>query len=660
MALTQRTGALAQAGQQAASIANSIAQLAQAANLHYTGGGNQGHFTPAPSGTAASHYIPPAPVYSNPTPRGSAAAAQQIVNRAIEIRTRQVVQQNVLAQAGKTALQAALAASGTAPSRQVRTQATMPLQRLATNPAQHLLTPQQESQLFDQQIQITKQQADPVAWMDPTWSARTESQMAQMERTRAGFQDAQPNPRLTQEQGVLAAFPQMTPQELRTRTNPQLQAMLDLANRPPAAPTQAGAGEQPTPGNPPAGEMTRGSNPGWEFHDIGGPSMQYGHADTLGYGPMGWANGMPNRDGTISGPMQVAQAFTDAMPPRPVQALPEVGSGNTDDGGGSFLGDVFGAVKDAAGDFISPLGPLGTLISGGQAVWDQISDTEVARQLLDATAGGYEAFLESGPGKLFAEAMAQLNRPLEWNQGNVGGLAYRTATKDPIVTPIDVVKNWENLDETYISLFPPLAIAFETAYEADPNLQSQVILWHDQGYSSPDYIKTAQAAGLTVGVDIPPQFTGDRAIWEGLIGMTDTLPPVLKYPIRLLGDTLLDPLNTLAAVAGAGARVAQIGRALSSAEDASLLMQCVHSSSSVILNSWRSFLSAKRFKMSSTWGRRLRRGCCPPTSDVGVDPCVGCLAISDCSSLSHCLLRAGLVLVHLRLSTSQLRLLRNR
>ena len=84
MALTQRTGALANAGAQAQSAASTLANLA--ANLHYTGGGGQ----PQKSYGQEPVYYAPAPVNTYRPPQqtgsfssgGSAAAAQHLIQQA--------------------------------------------------------------------------------------------------------------------------------------------------------------------------------------------------------------------------------------------------------------------------------------------------------------------------------------------------------------------------------------------------------------------------------------------------------------------------------------------------------------------------------------------------------------------------------------------------
>ena len=146
--------------------------------------------------------------------------------------------------------------------------------------------------------------------------------------------------------------------------------------------------------------------------------------------------------------------------------------------------------------------------------------------------------------------------------GNVGAVAYRTATKSPFFGPGD----WDS--DHYISLFPPLALAFEAAYRADPTLEARVVDWHDNGYSSPSYIKTAEAAGIDWHER--PQFTGDQAVYEGLMGLTDQMPAVLKYPFRMATDILLDPLGVFQAAAKGGAVARELGIAMRTADDATL------------------------------------------------------------------------------------------
>src|SRR5574343_930849 len=158
MALTQKTGALANAGAQAQSVASTLANLA--ANLHYSGGGGGGG-QPRKSYGQEPVYYAPAPVntYRPPQQTGSfssgssAAAAQHLIQQA---RNQQQLKQNVFNDVAKQAVLTALAvATGQQPGRSYTTPPT--LQYRQANGAQaHQLTPQQESQLFDQQIQATK------------------------------------------------------------------------------------------------------------------------------------------------------------------------------------------------------------------------------------------------------------------------------------------------------------------------------------------------------------------------------------------------------------------------------------------------------------------------------------------------------------------------
>ncbi len=354
MALTQRIGALANAGAQAQSVASTLANLA--ANLHYTGGGGGGQ--PQKSYGQEPVYYAPAPVntYRPPQQTGSfssgssAAAAQHLLTQA---RNQQQIKQNVFNDVAKQAVMTALAvATGQQPGRSVPQVPTL-MQREANGAQAHQLTPQQESQLFDQQIQATKLAASPTAWMDPAYPARAQAIGQQVDTMRSGFANARPNPRLTQEGQVLSAFPQMTPQELRTRSGSQLQAMLDLAKQPPAS--AAGSSDQvggqetsPTP-------MTRDTTTRVAPQPYG-----YGAAHPPTPQPYGLGAASP------TGPAMVSAAFTDAL--NRGQVTGQTQGGQMADGGGGFWNTV-GNVIDAglhAGGPVNPIALFESLVENGK------------------------------------------------------------------------------------------------------------------------------------------------------------------------------------------------------------------------------------------------------------------------------------------------------
>lgn len=563
MALTQKTGALANAGAQAQSVASTLANLA--ANLHYTGGGGQ----PRKSYGQEPVYYAPAPVntYRPPQQTGSfssgsgAAAAQHLLTQA---RNQQVTRQNVFNDVAKQAVMTALAvATGQQPGRQYTTPPTL-LYRQGGDAAGHQLTPQQESQLFDQQIQATKlaasQQAMPgVFTPDSGTQQRINGFNANIDTMRSGFTNARPNPRLTQEGQVLSAFPQMTPQQLRTRSGSQLQALLDLAKQPPAS--AAGSSDQ-------VGGQETSPNPMTHNQPPKGPPPQPAYSPLPTWDTTRGAPAQPPYNPLPTGAAQVSQAMEGAMKPFGTEpGAFEQTSGDTtggDSGGGGFW-DTVGDIVTTGLSLVPGVSSLMQIVQGGKAAWDALSPTQVGdlvREMTEAGAGTYEQFLASGPGQVFATIMNGLDAGRQWNTGNVGALAYRTATKSPFFGPGD----WDS--DHYISLFPPLALAFEAAYRADPTLEARVVDWHDNGYSSPSYIKTAEAAGIDWHEQ--PQFTGDQAVYEGLMGLTDQMPAVLKYPFRMATDILLDPLSMLTVAAKGGAVARELGIGLRTAEDATL------------------------------------------------------------------------------------------
>ena len=566
MALTQRTGALAQAGNQAASIASAIANLAASAgNLHYTGGS-------APVRQYGQEFTPaPAPVYRGnqgtftPAP-ASAAAARQIIQRA---QANQQVKRNVFDVVAQQAIANAVAVAGGRQPGRAYTPPPQPVYRLSAVQPNNRFTPEQEGQLFDQQIQATKlaasQQGMPgVFTPDPIQQQRIAAINRQVEQMQGGFANAQPNPRLTQEQAVLQAFPQMTPQELRGRDTGQLQAMLDLANQPPAAPTNAGGIDQPTATVAPPDEMTHHQPPK-------GPPPQPSYSPLPTWDTTRGAPPQPPYSPLPTGPAMVSAAFSDALTQgKPIAALPEVGSGNTSDGGGGFLSNVLGAASDAAGDFLSPLGPIGTIISGGKAIWDLRPDEvdSILEQVKSSAAGTYEAFVSTPPGQAIMGAletgMNALDRGRQENAENYGNMFTDWANGDDITWMPGGRSNPLNAAAAL-----PVFVIGELLEEQDPEIRDKIKDVAANGYSSPSYVALVEKSGVDPA-QAGPEFTGDRAVWEYLMSLTDGLPPAVKYPLRMLIDTTIDPLTYLAGVGAAGRAGRLTGVAMRTSEDASL------------------------------------------------------------------------------------------
>ena len=169
---------LAQAGNQAASIASAIANLAASAgNLHYTGGS-------APVRQYGQEFTPaPAPVYRGnqgtftPAP-ASAAAARQIIQRA---QANQQVKRNVFDVVAQQAIANAVAVAGGRQPGRAYTPPPQPVYRMSAVQPNNRFTPEQEGQLFDQQIQATKLGASPTAWVDPAYPARAQAIGQQVE-----------------------------------------------------------------------------------------------------------------------------------------------------------------------------------------------------------------------------------------------------------------------------------------------------------------------------------------------------------------------------------------------------------------------------------------------------------------------------------------------
>jgi len=557
MALTQRSGVLGQVQQQAAQTARTVATTANAAlNLL-----NQQR-VPA---TAPRPVVAPAPapvrqlgVSSGTAPQwrvipggggGSAAAAQQVLRAA---QARQQSAPSLLDTVARNAIATALAvATGQTPARSGPT-VVRDLNRMAPAGAtQGMFAPERESQIFDQQIQMTKYQANPTAWLDPAYTQRLEAMgrdLAAMQRPPMPIQ----SPRVIREQRALQLFPQNDPLYIRTLTDDQLDALISLGENPQPIPAASGAADQVTAGAPKPNEMTRGVGAPVDAEQYRYPANLNVDAQQYRYPigpPTGWANGYPTRGGT--------QAVTSAMN----QVIDRTSAGRTEQGGGGFfdtVGNVIDAGQEIGGDLLSA---GETLVGGAWGALSGLSVGDAIGALTSAASGTYESFLESSAGQIFVQAMTQLDRLRGWNVQNIGGLAYRTATKSPFMGPGD----WN--EDHYISLFPPLALAFEAAYRLDPELEAEVIGWHDNGYSSPAYLAQLEAKGIDPS-QVGPQFTGDRAVWEGLIGKTDNLPPVLKYPIRITVDALTDPLSMGPQIATVGRGAAKFGAAMRGLEGA--------------------------------------------------------------------------------------------
>jgi hypothetical protein len=199
MALTRGNGVLAQVQQQAQQTIRNVQQLQQLQQIPVR---------PAPRPAPA-----PRPVLQQVQQQG-----QQIGNQALQA-VRQITQQAqaprqnpALQQVRNNALSAlAMALQPVQPGRGPVTPNV--LNRVSAT-GREMLTPQQESQLFDQQIQFTKAQADPNAWMEPLYPAVMDKRAQQMAMMEQGFRNPRVNTRLQMETEILQRMPQMDPNQL--------------------------------------------------------------------------------------------------------------------------------------------------------------------------------------------------------------------------------------------------------------------------------------------------------------------------------------------------------------------------------------------------------------------------------------------------------------
>jgi cell wall-associated NlpC family hydrolase len=560
MALTRQLGALGSNQQKANQVIANIVGRQLAASR------NTGWSAPAPRNDAWAAPLPrfQAPVFRQVQQQAAGAiprmsAAQQIISQAAKQRNAQQ-RTNVLQQIGQRALANALTVAGNqsgAATFQPRDVAVVPRNRYAAQ-INAAFTPEQEGQLFDQQIQYTKAMADPYEWMDPSYSKRMDTIAGQIEQVRSGFANPAPiSRRIQQEQQALAAFPQMTPQEIRGHSDSQLAALLDVSRQP--APAGSGAGTPDRPGgvDTSPNEMTRSGPPK-------GPPPQPGYNPlpsydvTKGPPPQPAYNPLPSYD--VTAPRSGAQQVADAMG----EALPRVRGGNAgatqggkmadDDGGGGLLGGIL----DAAGDV-------------GQSFVDFLRGTPIENivgDLRDAAFGTYEAFLNSEAGKKYAWLMEKADWARQQSVEALGEQAYGAASG----------KSWEEAQQGRVGSLgsvgaalnlSPDEVIWMSIFEVAPELREPVIDAYENGYTSPAHIARLEAAGVDPAT-APPQFTGGRAVWEMLIGNTDNLPPVARYPIRMVADLAADPLTYLPIAGSVGKGLKGYGAAMRAAEEASL------------------------------------------------------------------------------------------
>lgn len=492
MALTQRTGALARAGTQAQSIANTLANAA--ANLHYA---------PQPQRSFGQEPVyQPAPVYRAPqqqgsfTSGGSAAAAQHIIQQA---RNQQVARQNVFNDVAKQAVMSALAvATGQQPGRPHAND--LGAMRLRQQPVPTGAgTPDQVGGSTSPPNEMTRNQGPIGPPPQPAYSV-----LPTYDTTA----------RLTQETAVLQRFPQMTYDEVNALSGDQLYAFL---HQPPAPPRydplsgpKAGTprGVASAAGTPDqVGGSTSSPNPMTRNQPPKGPPPQPGYSPLPTWNTTIGAPAQPPYSPLPTGAAQVSAAFTDALNRGSV--VQQTQGGQMADGGGGFLDtikDVGGGLADSV---LSPLGPLGTLLQGGKDFWGLLGDS---------VKEGYEAFTKTPVGQKVEQGMALLDRGRQENAQNYGQMFTQWANGETIAWMPGGMANPLN----DLAALPVILIG-EAWAQADPTIRDQIIAVSQQGYSSPSYVKVAESQGIDPVAQ--PEFTGETAVWEFLMGKTDGLPP---------------------------------------------------------------------------------------------------------------------------------------
>ncbi len=409
--------------------------------------------------------------------------------------------------------------------------------------AQRTQAQQQQSQLFDQQIQFTKAQADPVAWMDPAYPAMMDKRAQQIEQMRVGFENAAPlrgappqpgynvlssanagSQRSSKQQQASLAFPQMSDAEIDRLSPQQLDSLLALKpvnadqyryepiNRTQGS-TQAGQGAKvPEPGTLTAQQESQL----FDIHRQGMKLEDQAYED-------GFVTPAERRrySETFESERELREQFRIAQGGKP----------------GTTLGDVLSY------DFGKPVGDA-IKEYGGAAV---------------------EGFLNSPVGKPALWSLEQLDGPYQWNVTKSGDQWYNAATGNYAQGDGRVTSALGPLGDV-LAMSPDTAIAL-AFYAANPDLKDGVIAAYENGYSSPGYIALMEEAEVA---DYPPQFgPGGFAVHEYLIGQTDDWPPALRDAVRLGEGVVMDPLTYLTIVGGTGKGIRAVGKALATAEDSS-------------------------------------------------------------------------------------------
>jgi hypothetical protein len=426
--------------------------------------------------------------------------------------------------------------------------------RLTIAANQAFLTPQQESQLFDQQIQITKAEAaqyTPMGYFeDPLQQARRD-QLARME---SGFLNPVVNPRIQLEGDLIRKMPDMDPRQLRGLSDQQL---IEMNKLPYAEPFRYDPLSSALPGTPrPVTTSAVGTADTVASSGGVAPTM----TKDAPKGPPPQPPYVITSGGNYTGTSAVTQAMNGAIT-----------QGNQTDDGGGFLDtarDIGGGLVEGAGDVIEAGGEF---LGDGFGVLTGMSPGEAIDALKAAAAGKYEDFAASGPGGFFLDLM---DAGLSHNKEEIGNSFYEDATGQAMWqtgknSDGDDLRGPAFLDR--LEMRPEDVIYWLAAEGGDKaELDKVIIDAYENGYSSPAYIEELEAAGVDPET-APPEFApGGRAVWESVIGYaTDDAPNYIKYPVRILVETVTDPLTFLPAVTKVGTLVKTLGGATRAVEGAS-------------------------------------------------------------------------------------------
>lgn len=385
-----------------------------------------------------------------------------------------------------------------------------------------------QNQMFDVQIQQTKDIAGPGYDNERIEDNRYDQQQAQLDAYRRRIDQVQPyvTPKGPPRQPAYNPLSSANP---GTPKRPQVNAdqyRYEPVNRTNGS-TQAGEPTRTTPPGPTADDMT--------LYDLDQVQYEIARAQDAGTGDQLMPGVyLPNQ--ARSGDLLKLRDLEEQLTRTGRMTMPGDHSGT-----GRRIEDAFSTV-------------------GGYNFGKPVSDA-----IKEYGGEAIEAFAQTPPGEAALWTLEQFNRPYEWNVTKSGDQWYDAATGNYQQGDGRVTGHLGPVGDA-LAMSPDTAIAL-TFYAAQPELREGVIAAYEQGYSSPEYIALMEESGVT---DYPPQFEpGGFAVHEYLIGQTDDWPPVLRDAVRLGEGVVMDPLTYLTIVGGAGKGVRAVGKALSSADDAS-------------------------------------------------------------------------------------------